>query len=167
MGWSSVNFKVLEVFATEFILRHKLSQQVVILYYWNKYQKFRLFVQYVAIGVRSEVTYETSVIFDVLEQEFLACEERVFCVDNDADVAILYVNLRISVQRGVLSPDGSRYFADHSSHRLKLNHQVRSNMRWRRDIFYSYTLGHSIYILGVGLFLNSLKSREKFILFIS
>ena len=46
-----------------------------------------------AIGVGFEVSHKTSVILQVLEQQFLSSEEWVSCVDNNTNIAVFNIGL--------------------------------------------------------------------------
>ena len=71
-----------------------------------------------AIGVGPEMAHKPSVILELLEQQFLASKQWIRRIQNDTNVAILHIRLRVPIQGRILPSDGRRHSTNHPTHRL-------------------------------------------------
>ena len=62
----------------------------------------------------SQMSDESCVISQFLEEKFLSSDQRVLDIDDYADIAVVGIGYRVSVVRRVFAADGSCYSVDHA-----------------------------------------------------
>lgn len=113
MGRSPAEHQVIEILLAEFVLRHDLPEQMVVLTNQKIYQQFRFVVKHMLVGILLQVSHKTSVVSQLLKQQFLASDKRVLDVDNHTNIPMLHVGLILPEMRGVLASDGRCHAVDH------------------------------------------------------